>query len=50
MGYVIQEGGLFPHLTAYDNVALMARYLGWSDEQIKDRLNELTELTHFPSE
>ena len=50
MGYVIQEGGLFPHLTAYDNVALMARYLGWSDTQIKDRLNELTELTHFPSE
>ena len=50
MGYVIQEGGLFPHLTAYDNVALMARYLGWSDEQIKDRLNELSELTHFPPE
>ena len=50
MGYVIQEGGLFPHLTAYDNVALMARYLGWSGEQIRDRLNELSELTHFPSE
>ena len=50
MGYVIQEGGLFPHLTAYDNVALMARYLGWSGEQIRDRLNELRELTHFPSE
>jgi osmoprotectant transport system ATP-binding protein len=50
IGYVIQEGGLFPHLTAYDNVVLMARYLGWSDERIKERLNELTELTHFPSE
>ncbi len=50
MGYVIQEGGLFPHLTAYDNVVLMARYLGWSDERIKERLNELVELTHFPSE
>ncbi|MBZ0110248.1 MAG: ATP-binding cassette domain-containing protein [Candidatus Scalindua rubra] len=50
MGYVIQEGGLFPHLTAYDNVALMARYLGWSDERIKERLDELAELTHFPSE
>ena len=50
MGYVIQEGGLFPHLTAYDNVALMARYLGWSDERIKERLNELAELSHFPSE
>ncbi|MBT4093968.1 MAG: ATP-binding cassette domain-containing protein, partial [Nitrospinaceae bacterium] len=27
MGYVIQDGGLFPHLTARDNVVLMARYL-----------------------
>ncbi len=50
MGYVIQEGGLFPHLTAYGNVALMARYLGWNKEQIKKRLYELTELTHFPPE
>ena len=29
MGYVIQEGGLFPHLTAFKNVGLMAQYLGW---------------------
>ncbi|MFQ5687953.1 MAG: ATP-binding cassette domain-containing protein [Candidatus Scalindua sp.] len=50
MGYVIQEGGLFPHLTAHENVVLMARYLGWSDERIKERLNVLTDLTHFPSE
>src|SRR5437879_10227185 len=28
MGYVIQDGGLFPHLTAGGNVTLMARYLG----------------------
>ena len=27
MGYVIQEGGLFPHLTVRDNVTVMARYL-----------------------
>jgi len=40
MGYVIQEGGLFPHLTAYGNVVLMARYLGWSDERIKERLKD----------
>ncbi len=50
MGYVIQEGGLFPHLTAYGNVVLMARYLGWTDERINERLNVLTKLTHFPSE
>ncbi len=28
MGYVVQEGGLFPHLTARRNVTLMARHLG----------------------
>ena len=50
MGYVIQEGGLFPHLTAHENIVLMARYLGWRDEQINERLNELIKLTHFPSE
>ncbi len=50
MGYVIQGGGLFPHLTAYDNIALMARYMGWDNERIRKRLNELTELTHFPSD
>src|SRR5881398_4144384 len=32
IGYVIQEGGLFPHLTARDNILLMARYLGKSRE------------------
>src|SRR5262249_54404901 len=29
MGYVIQEGGLFPHLSAAQNVAIVARDLGW---------------------
>ena len=29
MGYVVQDGGLFPHLTAAGNVTLMARHLGW---------------------
>jgi osmoprotectant transport system ATP-binding protein len=48
MGYVIQDGGLFPHLTARGNVALMARYLGWDEERIETRLAELAELTQFP--
>ena len=30
MGYVIQDGGLFPHLTAQENVELMARHLSWT--------------------
>ncbi len=50
MGYVIQDGGLFPHLSARDNAALMARHLGWSDERITTRINELAELTHFPTD
>ncbi len=49
MGYVIQEGGLFPHLTARGNVVLMARHLGWARERIARRVEELTALTRFPS-
>ena len=48
MGYVIQEGGLFPHLTARDNIILMARYIGQSG--IDARLRELAELTQFPAD
>ena len=50
MGYVIQDGGLFPHLTARGNAALVARYLGWNTESIDARLNELVKLTHFPAD
>ncbi len=48
LGYVIQDGGLFPHLTARGNAGLLASYLGWSNQRIAERLEELTELTHFP--
>jgi osmoprotectant transport system ATP-binding protein len=48
MGYVIQDGGLFPHLTARGNVTLMARHLGWSEGRIESRISELAELTQFP--
>jgi osmoprotectant transport system ATP-binding protein len=48
IGYVIQEGGLFPHLTAEQNVTLAARYFGWNAARIERRLGELIELTHFP--
>ncbi len=50
MGYVIQDGGLFPHLTARGNVALMARYLDWQTQRIQERVAELTTLTRFPVE
>ena len=49
-GYVIQDGGLFPHLTALGNVALMARYLGWAKARIDRRVRELAELTRFPAD
>ena len=50
MGYVIQDGGLFPHLNGYDNVALMARYMGWAEDRLAVRIHELTELTRFPED
>ncbi len=48
LGYVIQEGGLFPHLTGVENVTLMARHDGWQRKRIDDRLAELVEMTRFP--
>lgn len=48
MGYVIQNGGLFPHLTARQNVTLMARHLAWKKSDIEVRLLALAELTQFP--
>ncbi|MGP0068783.1 MAG: ATP-binding cassette domain-containing protein [Isosphaeraceae bacterium] len=50
LGYVTQDGGLFPHMNARENVVLMARYLGWDRRRIDDRLATLTELTRFPAE
>jgi osmoprotectant transport system ATP-binding protein len=47
IGYVIQEGGLFPHLTARANILLMARHLGKPDGETRTRLLELCELTRF---
>ncbi len=50
MGYALQGGGLFPHLTAEGNAALMARYLRWPEARVKARLGELVALTRFPAE
>jgi len=49
-GYVIQDGGLFPHLTARGNAALLARHLGWSRERIAERTAELAALVRLPAE
>lgn len=50
MGYVIQEGGLFPHLTVRDNVIVMARYLHRDTDWIETRLAELAHLVRLPQE
>jgi osmoprotectant transport system ATP-binding protein len=47
-GYVVQDGGLFPHLTARGNATLMARHLGWDAQRVDARLAELDELTRLP--
>ena len=46
-GYVVQEGGLFPHLTAGANAAIVARDLGWPRTRIEPRIAELAELTRL---
>jgi osmoprotectant transport system ATP-binding protein len=44
MGYVIQQVGLFPHMTVADNVATVPNLLGWEHERTRRRVNELLDL------
>jgi len=44
IGYVIQAGGLFPHLTVAANIAIVPKMLGWDKKRIADRVDELLEL------
>ena len=48
IGYVIQDGGLFPHLTARRNISLMASHLSWPATKMEERVAELSKLTRFP--
>jgi osmoprotectant transport system ATP-binding protein len=58
IGYVPQDGGLFPHISARNNVALIAKLRGWPKSRIDGRVEELRKvvdldaeiLTHFPRE
>jgi len=50
IGFVIQDGGLFPNLTASENITLIADYLKWSRDLINTRINDLCELTKFPTD
>lgn len=44
MGYVIQQVGLFPHMTIEDNIAAIPKLLKWDKKKIHDRVTELLEL------
>lgn len=47
IGYVIQEIGLFPHMTIYENIAVVPRLVGWKEDRIRDRVAELLELVNL---
>jgi osmoprotectant transport system ATP-binding protein len=44
IGYVIQQIGLFPHMTIADNIATVPKMLGWNQQRISDRVDELLEM------
>src|SRR5438067_1264564 len=48
IGYVIQQVGLFPHLTIADNIGTVPRLLGWDKQRLRARVDELRELIGLP--
>jgi osmoprotectant transport system ATP-binding protein len=50
VGYVIQEVGLFPHLTAGDNIAVVPRLERWEPDRVSERVRELIELIGLGSD
>ena len=49
IGYVIQQVGLFPHLSIAENVATVPRLLGWPKQRIRERVDELLDLVELPA-
>src|SRR5690606_20313995 len=47
IGYVIQQIGLFPHMTIADNIAVVPRLLGWTKQRIADRVDELLRMVQL---
>ncbi|WP_340081325.1 betaine/proline/choline family ABC transporter ATP-binding protein [Terribacillus sp. FSL K6-0262] len=50
IGYVIQQIGLFPHMTISDNITLVPKLLQWSKEKRRERAEELIKLVNLPEE
>lgn len=48
IGYVIQDGGLFPHYTIAEAIATVPKLIGWSPDQIHDRTRELIGKLQLP--
>jgi len=44
IGYVPQDGGLFPHISGFENVSLIAKLRGWNNQKIESRVEELRKL------
>lgn len=50
IGYVIQQTGLFPHMTVAQNIAVVPELLGWPRDRIETRIDELLALVELPPE
>lgn len=50
IGYVIQQSGLFPHMSVAQNIAVVPQLLGWSPAKIRPRVDELLTLIKLPPE
>lgn len=50
IGYVIQQIGLFPHMTVRENIALLMRLEGWDEGEVEKRVSELLGLVALPKE
>jgi osmoprotectant transport system ATP-binding protein len=49
IGYVIQQVGLFPHMTVAENIGTVPRLLGWSKKETQQRTDELLDLVDLPA-
>ena len=48
IGYVIQQSGLFPHMTVAQNIAVVPKLLGWQRSHYQARIDELLTLVELP--
>lgn len=49
IGYVVQQIGLFPHMTVTENIATVSKLLGWDKKRIENRVGELLDLVQLPA-